>query len=320
MTDPLLEALADKDPAAVGYLLGWRTVNKLPPAVVTGLFNLGADIASGNGRSMDQLRRNLTRVVGPDNVTRQLVKDSVRSYMRYWAEAFRLPSLAGDERLLKQVDQSATGACHVAESHRQGRGVVVTMPHTGNWDLAGLWFARRFGSFVTVAERLKPEVLYREFVSFRSSLGFSVLPASGGVRPFPVLTRTLLDGGIVCLLGERDLKRSGCRVDFFGEPAHFPVGPAKLAAATGAALHVGHSWFESGGWGLSISGNLNPGGGPAGEPTAPETVQSLTQDIAHRFAANIAAHPTDWHMLQPVFDSDLEALSARRARAAGRTR
>ncbi len=62
-----------------------------------------------------------------------------------------------------------------------GRGVVVGLPHMGNWDQAGAWIiAKGAGSFTTVMERLKPETVYERFVSFREGLGMEVLPASGG--------------------------------------------------------------------------------------------------------------------------------------------
>ena len=71
---------------------------------------------------------------------------------------------------------------------------------------------------------------------------------------------------------------------------------------TGAALHVVHSWFEDEGWGLSVS--------PQVEVT---NVQETTQRLADGFAANIKAHPADWHMLQPQWNVDVERRAADRA-------
>jgi len=36
-------------------------------------------------------------------------------------------------------------------------------------------------------------------------------------------------------------------------------------------------------------------------------VGAITQALADRFAVNIAAHPQDWHMLQPLWLADLSA-------------
>ena len=103
--------------------------------------------------------------------------------------------------------------------------------------MAGVWLAQTHGTFTTVAERLEPESLYKRFIGYREGLGFEVLPSSGGERPpFEVLCERLRAGGVVCLMAERDLTRTGVEVDFFGEPTRMPAGPAKLAIATGAAL------------------------------------------------------------------------------------
>ena len=53
----------------------------------------------------------------------------------------------------------------------------MALPHSGNWDMAGVWLVQHYGTFTTVAERLKPESLYRRFVDYRESLGFEMRAA-----------------------------------------------------------------------------------------------------------------------------------------------
>lgn len=284
---------------AYGYLAGWRLVGALPRWVTWPLFRFGADQVSDYGRGMEQLRRNLSRVVGPGHVTRRLVRDAMRSYARYWLEAFRLPRIATDEALLNRYSAGVEGLEHLEAALAKRNGVVLTLPHSGNWDFAGLFLTRNYGSFTTVAERVKPEVLFDAFVDYRESLGFEVVPLTGGpVAPFTRLKEVLEAGGIVCLMGERDFSGRGVPVTFFGEETTFPVGPAKLAMDTGAELLVAHSWFTDGvhgegGWGLKVDA-----------PIAVDTLEKTTQRVADHFAANIAAHPADWHMLQPLWPAD----------------
>lgn len=295
-----LRGLVDSDPVAAGYLAGWSLVRHLPEPLARGLFRFGADLASDGGRSMEQLRRNLARVVGPENVTRDLVRASVRSYARYWREAFRLPAMMDDPVLGVRLDDSVVGRDAFEASLNSGRGVILTLPHSGNWDMAGRFLVKNYGRFTTVAERVKPEVLFRAFVDYRESLGFEVLALTGGQPPFERLREVLADGGIICLLGERDLKQSGVNVRFFDEETTMPAGPARLALETGAALHVVHCWFTDGpegeGWGFSVS-----------DEVMVDDLQSTVQRVADLFAANIAAHPEDWHMLQPQWTADVEA-------------
>ncbi|ERS52392.1 MULTISPECIES: phosphatidylinositol mannoside acyltransferase [Corynebacterium] len=285
-----------EDVAAAGYLAGWKVVRRLPEPVARTIFRWVADFASDNGRGMDGLRRNLTRVVGAENVTRELVRDSMRSYMRYWMEAFRLPAIHADPQLHQRLMSGLEGLEHFDASAQSGRGVILALPHSGNWDMAGVFLVGHYGQFTTVAERLKPEVLFDAFVDYREELGFEVLPLTGGAAtPFARLKEALEEGGVVCLLAERDITRRGVTVDFMGEEANMAAGPAQLAIETGAALHVVHSWFEGDGWGLSVS--------PEVEVT---DVQETTQRMADGFAANIRRHPADWHMLQPQWNEDVE--------------
>ncbi|MGV0353409.1 phosphatidylinositol mannoside acyltransferase [Corynebacterium confusum] len=294
------------DFSTLGYLAGWRVVRWLPDAWVTWLFDRIADLACDHGRGMDQLRRNLTRVVGAENVTRELVRASMRSYMRYWKEAFRLPAIHDDPGLHARLQRDLVGREHLEDSLARGRGVILALPHSGNWDMAGVCLVGMHGQFTTVAERLRPEVLFDAFVDYRESLGFEVLPLTGGAEPpFGRLKEVLEAGGIVCLLAERDLSRTGVPVEFFGETATMAAGPALLAAQTGARLHVVHPWFTLDGWGLSCA--------PALEVT---DVAETTQRMADGFAANIAAHPADWHMLQPQWNVDVERRRADRTRRA----
>lgn len=283
---------------AAGYLAGWKLVRHMPDPLAVALFNAGADIASDGGTGQEMLRRNLTRVVGAENVTRGLVRASIRSYARYWREAFRLPAIAGDPRLMARLDEDVTGREHVDATLARGKGLILTLPHSGNWDMAGMWFVQRYGGFTTVAERLKPEVLFDAFVSYRQTLGFNVLAATGEkVPPYQQMKDVLSRNGVVCLMGERDMTPRGVPVKFFGEETTFPAGPAKLAMETGAGLHVAHSWF--------MGTDRDPRWGLLGTPEVEvTTVEETTQRVADLFAENIAAHPEDWHALQPMWPVD----------------
>ncbi|WP_370670695.1 phosphatidylinositol mannoside acyltransferase [Smaragdicoccus niigatensis] len=267
-------------------------------------FNRGADWAAKRNGGPVQLRKNLARVLdcAPEEVPQELIRDSVRSYARYWREAFRLPS-QDPVALAKAVTDDAVGIEYVAEALALGKGVVLALPHSGNWDMAGVWAVQTHGGLSTVAERLKPESLFLRFVAYRESLGFEIFPLSGGeTPPFPQLADRLRENKIVCLLGERDLAKKGVQVEFFGEPTRMPAGPARLAIETGAPLLPVNCWFREGGWGFTVEAPISTEGG----------VEATTQRLADRFAANIAAHPADWHMLQPLWLADLsEARLAR---------
>ncbi len=302
----------------LGFAAGWSMVRTMPEPLADRLFRLGADTAYRRvGPSVRQLARNLHRVLGPDADPATLavtVRAGMRSYARYWKETFRLPAMDLDA-VADQVAATTIGGEHIARAQEEGRGIMMTIPHSGNWDIAGLWVTRHYGRLTTVAERLKPESLFDRFVAYRESLGMEILPLTGGAPPAQVLRERLKAGGIIALVGDRDLSANGIPVTFFGEPARFPAGPAMLAALTDSYLCPTDLSFSENGWVQHIHPPLTLAGSRLAEQ-----VRSGAQQIADAFEKGIGAHPADWHMLQPFWPADFPAghPGAAPIKAAGR--
>jgi KDO2-lipid IV(A) lauroyltransferase len=284
----------------LGYAAGWRLARWLPEQVGSVTFGLGADLAvRRDGGGVRQLRSNLARVVPQADEAEldELTRRAMRSYARYWHEMFRLPSMDHKE-VSRKVAQSITGVENLDAALAEGNGAVMALPHSGNWDAAGVWLADYLGGFTTVAERLKPESLYQRFVSYRESLGFEIVPLTGDSSAMRVLLKRLRENKAICLVGDRDLTNSGVPVKFFGEQTRMPGGPARLAATTGAALIPAGCWFTDDGWQIRLH--------PRIRVTNRSEVPAATQALADIFAGDIAAHPADWHMMQKFWLSDLE--------------
>ncbi len=288
---------------ATGFRLGWSLVRAVPQGVADRAFAAGADLAFRRRTPATvQLARNLRRVLGPDATPAALAavtRAALRSYARYWQETFRLPAMDHDAVVASML-ANLPGVEHVRAALDAGRGIVMPLPHSGNWDIAGLAMARTFGGISTVAERLRPASLFDEFVAYRESLGFEVLPLTGGPNPSTVLRQRLRENKVVCLVADRDLSTSGITVEFFGEPTRMPAGPALLAATTGAALCPTHLYYIDGGWAGEISPTITMRG-----TRLRDQVADGTQQMADVFAAGIAGHPADWHMMQPLWPADL---------------
>ncbi|MYR76592.1 MULTISPECIES: phosphatidylinositol mannoside acyltransferase [unclassified Streptomyces] len=285
------------------YGLGWGAVKTLPEPVAQALFRTLADqVWKRRGKSVLRLESNLARVVPDADAARlaELSKAGMRSYMRYWMESFRLPTWSA-ERIRASIE--VDGVQRLTEGLDAGKGVVLALPHLGNWDLAGAWVTTDLKvPFTTVAERLKPESLYDRFVAYREGLGMEVLPHSGGAA-FGTLARRLRSGGLVCLVADRDLSASGVEVTFFGDTARMPAGPALLAQQTGALLLPVTLRYD----GTPVMrARIHPAVPVPTTGTRAEKTSSMTQALADAFAAGIAEHPQDWHMLQRLWLSDLE--------------
>ncbi|MCX4785540.1 MULTISPECIES: phosphatidylinositol mannoside acyltransferase [unclassified Streptomyces] len=285
------------------YGFGWAAVKRLPEPAARALFRTIADQAwKRRGKGVLRLESNLARVVPGASPARlaALSKAGMRSYMRYWMESFRLPTWS-PARIKASIE--VTDAHRLTDGLGTGRGVILALPHLGNWDLAGAWVTTDLKvPFTTVAERLKPETLYDRFVAYREGLGMEVLPHSGGAA-FGTLARRLRAGGLVCLVADRDLSASGVEVTFFGDTARMPAGPALLAQQTGALLlPVTLSYDET----PVMKARIHP---PVEVPESgnrDEKTSSMTQALADAFAVGIAEHPEDWHMLQRLWSADLE--------------
>jgi KDO2-lipid IV(A) lauroyltransferase len=281
------------------YAAGWALVRALPEPAARRLFDAGADLAARRGgKGVERLRRNLSRVA-PDADVDALTRAALRSYARYWLEVFRLQVMSPQVVVggMQSVGEEAARAAIASP-----RGVVFALPHSGNWDHAGAWFAATGVPFTTVAERLKPESLYDRFLAFRASLGMEVLPLTGGERPpFDVLRERLEAGRTICLMADRDLTPRGVDVQFFGATARMPAGPASLALKTGAALIPVHLAFRPNGWQVTFY-----------DQVPPTDVATMTQRLADCFAVGIREHPADWHMLQRLWLDDLDPADPRR--------
>ena len=230
----------------------------------------------------------------------ELSRAGMRSYLRYWMESFRLPAWSA-ERVRDGFD--AKDLHHLTDGLAAGKGVILALPHMANWDLAGAWVTTKLETpFTTVAERLKPETLYDRFVAYREGLGMEVLPHSGGTA-FGTLARRLRDGGLVCLVADRDLSASGVEVEFFGETHPDARRPGAARPADRRAAAAGDPLVRR----LARhAGRVHPRSRCPETGTRAEKTSVMAQALADAFATGIADHPEDWHMLQRLWLADLD--------------
>ena len=160
-------ALSDKLTTAA-FRAAWLGIRFAPKALSVPVFARIADRTyKQNGKGVQQLRSNLLQV-RPDSSAIELealVHAGMRSYLRYWLEVFRLPTLSVQEvREVFVIDNVEVMDAHMAS----GNGVIMVPGHLANWDLGGAWAADRYGGIVSVAERLKPEALFDLFLKYRA--------------------------------------------------------------------------------------------------------------------------------------------------------
>ena len=286
---------------ALGFWLGWNLLWLFPESFVGWAFRKSADYCwRKNIKGVRQLEANLARSLElqvEDPQIRDLSRKAMQAYMRYYCEMFLVTRWSREQI---QARVRAENAEPVLEALQSG-GVILTLPHSGNWDLAGAWATLNLGTVATVAERLKPEVIFQKFLAMRTKLGMKILPLTGEAGIYEFLRGQVNEGNLVPLLGDRDVARNGMGNLFFGSRASLPVGAAVLALDTKRPLFTCSTWYDGKQLVITFDEQVEV---PQDSATGRERLrqaQQVSAQIASRFENHIRTHPEDWHMLQPVW-------------------
>jgi lauroyl/myristoyl acyltransferase len=283
------------------YLGGSALARALPERLIYGTAHLLGTLGARLSKQRVQVERNLARVTGePIGSTRLegLVADAYRSYARYWLETFRL---VRENREFFLERTRIRGADNLASAMAEGRGAIVAIAHLGNWDAAGAWGGAAGYRIVTVAEPLRPRRMFDFFVGHREKLGMTIHAAQPGATD--VLADAARGGALVPILADRDLRARGPIVEFFGEEANFPAGPAIVALKSGSPLLVAGIYSEvvngKRGWLIEFSGPL-----PVASERSDAGIAEVTQRIAHALEDLVVKRPEEWHVFQPFWRAD----------------
>jgi KDO2-lipid IV(A) lauroyltransferase len=251
-----------------------------------------ADLASDLHRRLSRRRRqaveqNLRVLVGAP--PSRVVRDVFRCHGRFVFELLRGPDREARCRL--------EGREAFERAHARGRGVVLAVPHTGNFEVGGAALARAgFPIHAVAGIQLTPRWT-EELRRRQERAGLPILPP--GIASWRRLPRLLARGEVVALLVDGDLFHGGLVLDAFGAPAPFPLGPAKLCARTGAAL-------------LPAYALRTPDGGHVARfldeiPVEALGVQGATERLAATLADVLRRHPDQWMIFRPLFASPADA-------------
>ena len=277
------------------YLIGWKIVQVLPEKSAYSLFEkLGKIFYNRNGKAVQRLRSNLQVVLpsAKSDELEEIVIKGISSYFRYWCDTFRFPGWS-NQKILDSV--TATNENLLKDPVAAGTGVIVALPHSGNWDHAGAYFCAQGIPLVSVAERVKPEKLFQKFLTYRQAMGMEILALDSNT--LPTLSERLNEGKLIALVADRDFSKSGVEVDFFSKKAKMPIGPAVLSLRTGAPLITAQVSYNPNGIQIDFLGPLTP----RIEGSLEERAKDLVQQCADNFEMGITKHPEDWHMLQRIW-------------------
>ncbi|MEX2323239.1 MAG: hypothetical protein WEA29_05660 [Acidimicrobiia bacterium] len=244
--------------------------------------------------------RHQTRVLGSNADARRSARRVFTHYGRYWAEVFWMRARRLEAALARtQMD----GIHNLRDAVATGRGVVVALPHMGNWEIAGLRAAREGARVLAVAEDLGNEHIVRWFIGMRAMMEIDIVIARAGSGVSRVLLERLKNGGVIALLCDRDLGGRGIPAVVFGEQTTLPAGPVALADRSGAVLLPAGTYFKDG---AGHRFDIRPPLEIPDLPDAEARVAEGTQRLAEVMEEIIRVAPEQWHLVQANWPSDRE--------------
>jgi lauroyl/myristoyl acyltransferase len=214
---------------------------------------------------------------------RALVRAAFRNHARYYVELLRAPHYR-----LDGIDQmvDAPGWDQHDAVLRAGPTVLVSA-HIGNFEPFGTFLASRGLRPLSPIEEIRPRALFEFLSARRGGGGVDLVTLSQARRP---LLARLRAGGVVGIIGDRDLAGDGQPVTMFGHALTVPTGPASLAVSqrasliVGRCLRIGPDRFRADGERMDVP--------ESGDRRA--DVATLTARIAKRFERDIAETPEQW--------------------------
>ncbi len=257
-------------------------------------------IVWGAGRSRRRIvAENLAPVLGVHPDDRRLVPIVRRAYAGYgvyWSDAANLKT-AEVHRHPERFE--LVGVQIWDDFVAKKAGGIIVLPHLGCWEAGAAWTSARGYPLTTVAEVLEPPELFAWFAQMRRRVDLTVLPV--GTETVPHLLATLAEGTMIALLADRDVTGDGVPVEFFGQKTRIPGGPALLALRSGAPLLPCAIYVRSGG---RYRLELRPPIETTRQARLREDVERVTQEVANAFEDLIRAAPEQWHVFQPLWDTE----------------
>jgi len=284
--------------------LGISLAQYMPRRVGYGLAQIAATIiARRRPQIYWAVRGNLRQIVGPEAdektlhcMARRLFAHAGQTYYDFFHVIGRPPEVHA-----KMIRIPETVVARIKSEMDSGRGVLLLGMHMSNFDLVLLAFGA-YGFPVQVLTISDPLPGFHVLNRLRIRAGFEVTPITP--ESLRSAVRRLRGGGLVLTAGDRPIPEDRKLISFFGRPAYLPLGPARLAMMSQAAILMGGCHYDSEqGYVLEVTG-----------PIELVRTGNWRKDMLHnagRLAAilegYVRAYPEQWMMFYPLWPESQEA-------------
>ena len=210
----------------------------LPEECARGLASFLGWMLSGLLRSRRRImEENLRIAFGPDLDRDRMIHICQQASMNLilaGIEVLRFPRW-GDRYL---AEMTVEGIEYVERALSAGRGLIFIVPHLGNWEIGGAFFARRF-PFAVIARPLNQKGPARLLDDIRAQTGMKVFARKSALKSVLAFLRS---GGTVAFMLDQHASKHSVVVPFFGKPVKTFSSAAALALRTGAEVILGYTW------------------------------------------------------------------------------
>ena len=182
----------------------------------------------------------------------------------------------------------------------EGKGVVIMVPHSGNWYMAA-WCMAAYGLplFAIAAKQRNPKI----DAWMKRQYGAIEVLERGSAKTLVEIKEKLGSGRAFAILPDLRVPQRDVEVDFLGGKANVSHAGAMFAVRCGSPIVVAVMRRENGRHVFDHIGTLRPD--PAAKDKKAEAVR-LTREAMKMLDGRIKAHPEHWYwynkrwILQPV--------------------
>jgi KDO2-lipid IV(A) lauroyltransferase len=130
-------------------------------------------------------------------------------------------------------DLEVRGKEFLQQAIQNGKGGLALISHIGCWEGTAMGIPMLGFPAYAIGKRLGNEKLNKLLFESRGKKGVPTLARGSSYK---TILRTLRENNIIGILIDQDTDVRGVFVDFYGKPAHTPIGAAMLAMDSGAPV------------------------------------------------------------------------------------
>lgn len=213
-------------------------------------------------------------------------------------------------RWLRKVTDCATSLAAAKKWAETGAGAVLSIPHTGSWELAGAACRREGLPVFSIVGTQRNPLVNGYLNAQRRAPGIERIERGAGTMR--AVLRALKKGGFLVILPDVRMRTPGIPASFLGGTANLGDGMARFARQAGVPIYPGYVLRR--GWArheLRIGEPIWPNSALPRE----EDVPRLTREVIRKVDALIQAEPEQWFwfnkrwVLDPIARTDEMCLN-----------